>query len=182
MEIRKICPRDDLFAVSRVYEESWKSAYSGLLPQEYLARISKGQWIPSLQEPERETLLLLDGCSIVGVAGCCPSRTPALADWGEIASIYLLPAYWGTGWGRQLFAAAVAALEGRGYCNLFLWVLEENRRARAFYKKMGFCPHPSRRELVIGGAVAGEIQYRREKKGNLPPKSGGLPIPSETGW
>ena len=58
----------------------------------------------------------------------------------------------------------------------------ENRRARAFYKKMGFCPHPSRRELVIGGAVVGEIQYRREKKGNLPPKSGDLPIPSETGW
>ena len=32
MEIRKLRPGDDLFAVSRVYEESWREAYRGLLP------------------------------------------------------------------------------------------------------------------------------------------------------
>lgn len=32
MQIRKLRPGDDLFAVSRVYEESWREAYSGLLP------------------------------------------------------------------------------------------------------------------------------------------------------
>lgn len=32
MEIRKLRPSDDLFAVSRVYEESWREAYRGLLP------------------------------------------------------------------------------------------------------------------------------------------------------
>lgn len=32
MEIRKLRPGDDLFAVSRVYEESWREVYRGLLP------------------------------------------------------------------------------------------------------------------------------------------------------
>lgn len=32
MEIRRLQAGDDLFAVSRVYEESWKEAYRGLLP------------------------------------------------------------------------------------------------------------------------------------------------------
>ena len=34
MEIRKLRPGDDLFAVSRVYEEGWCAAYRGLLPQD----------------------------------------------------------------------------------------------------------------------------------------------------
>lgn len=32
MEIRKLRPGDDLFAVNRVYEESWRETYRGLLP------------------------------------------------------------------------------------------------------------------------------------------------------
>ena len=46
MQIRKLRPGDDLFAVSRVYEESWREAYRGLLPQEYLNSIPLGKWVP----------------------------------------------------------------------------------------------------------------------------------------
>ena len=42
MEIRKLRPGDDLFAVSRVYEEGWRAAYRGLLPQDYLDSIPAG--------------------------------------------------------------------------------------------------------------------------------------------
>ena len=90
MEIRKLHPSDDLFAVSRVYEESWREAYRGLLPQEYLDSIPLGKWVPYLEQAGRESLLLLKGEKIVGTASCCASRTPELAGWGEIASIYLL--------------------------------------------------------------------------------------------
>ena len=36
MEIRLLTAADDLYAVSRVYEESWRCAYRGLVPQDYL--------------------------------------------------------------------------------------------------------------------------------------------------
>ena len=161
MEIRKLCDGDDLFAVSRVYAESWCAAYRGLLPQEYPDSLPAGKWVPFLKRPGRVSLLLLDGGNIVGVAGCCAGRTPELAGWGEIASIYLLPEYWGRGWGKRLFSAAVEQLEAMGYRELFLWVLESNQRARAFYERMGFCPTGTYREDEIGGRPAREVQYRR---------------------
>lgn len=162
MDIRKLRDSDDLFAVSRVYEESWKEAYRGLLPQEYLDGIPAGKWVPYLKQAGRESLLLLDGGKIVGNASCCAGRAPELSDWGEIVSIYLLPEYWGKGCGKLLFSAAVEQLESMGYRKLFLWVLESNRRARAFYERMGFQLHESYMEDEIGGMPVREVQYRRE--------------------
>lgn len=163
MEIRKLRAGDDLFAVSRVYEESWRMAYRGLLPQEYLDALPAGNWVPFLEQAGRESLLLLDGDDIVGAAGCCAGRVPELSGWGEIASIYLLPEYWGKGWGKMLFSAAVEQLEAMGYRNLFLWVLEGNQRARVFYERMGFRPSETYRDDEIGGRPVQEIQYRRER-------------------
>jgi GNAT superfamily N-acetyltransferase len=99
MEIRKLCKGDDLFSVSRVYEESWRAAYRGSLPQGYLDSLPTGKWVPYLEQAGRESLLLLDGEIIVGTASCCASRFPELPGWGEIVSIYLLPEYWGKGYG-----------------------------------------------------------------------------------
>ena len=153
MEIRKLRNGDDLFAVSRVYEESWRGAYRGLLPQTYL------------EQAGQESLLLLDGEKIVGTASCCASRFPELSGWGEIVSLYLLPEYWGKGYGRLLFSALVEQLEAMGYQDLFLWVLEGNRRARAFYERMGFRPSGSYIDDEIGGMPVREMQYRRAGNG-----------------
>lgn len=48
------------------------------------------------------------------------------------------PEYMGKGYGKQLLAAAVDGLAQLGYRDIFLWVLEENRRARKFYENAGF--------------------------------------------
>ena len=162
MEIRKLRDGDDLFAVSRVYEESWRGAYRGLLPQDYLDSLPAGKWVPYLEQAGRESLLLLDGEKIVGTASCCASRFPELSGWGEIVSLYLLPEYWGKGYGKRLFSAAVEQLETMGCCDLFLWVLEGNQRARAFYERMGFRPSGTCVEDKIGGMPVREMQYRRE--------------------
>ena len=44
MEIRLINKNDDRFAISNVYEESWKSAYKNIIPEDYLQNIPKGNW------------------------------------------------------------------------------------------------------------------------------------------
>ena len=44
MEIRPLRNTDDRFAVSRIYEESWKFAYKGMVPQAYLDSIPAGRW------------------------------------------------------------------------------------------------------------------------------------------
>lgn len=43
MEIRHLIKSDDKIAISHVYEESWKFAYKGIVPQDYLNQIPVGQ-------------------------------------------------------------------------------------------------------------------------------------------
>ena len=49
MEIREILPSDDRRELSRIYEESWKSAYRGIIPQAYLDSIPEGRWAGALE-------------------------------------------------------------------------------------------------------------------------------------
>ena len=39
MEIRYITHSDNRLAISKIYEDSWKHAYKGIIPQEYLNSI-----------------------------------------------------------------------------------------------------------------------------------------------
>ena len=50
MDIRYIDSTDDRRSISRVYENSWKEAYKGIIPADYLNSIPKGQWAPKLEQ------------------------------------------------------------------------------------------------------------------------------------
>ena len=53
LEIRYIMQSDDRLAISKVYEESWKYAYQGIVPSEYLKNIPEGQWAAHIEEEDR---------------------------------------------------------------------------------------------------------------------------------
>lgn len=161
MEIRYLNEADDRLAVSGIYEASWKYVYRDILPGEYLESIPAGRWVSGLDFSDRIHLVMLDGGRYIGAASCCASRFPEFDGWGEIVSLYLLPSYMGRGCGKPLLEAAVSALAARGYRNFFLWVLEENRRARAFYERMGFQLSGVCRTDVIGGKAVEELAYCR---------------------
>ena len=44
---------------------------------------------------------------------------------------------------------AVMELNGLGYNEIVIWVLEENHRARCFYEKCNFVPDGTQKELCI---------------------------------
>lgn len=159
MEIRYILPGDSRPAVSRVYEKSWKYAYQGIIPQDYLDSIPEGRWAANLDRPDRHTLLCVDGGEIVGTSSFCRSRWEQYDGWGEVVSIYFLPDYMGKGFGKLLMERTVRELRKLGYSNIFLWVLAENNRARAFYERFGFRRTDDLRTDVIGGRNLREIRY-----------------------
>jgi len=159
MEIRYITPADDRMEISRVYEESWKWAYRGIIPQDYLESIPKGRWAPGVDKQGWETLVCADGGGIVGTSSFCASRSERFPGWGEVVSIYLLPEYTGKGLGRVLMESAVSGLKKRGYEDIFLWVLEENVRARRFYERFGFSPAGEYLDDRIGGRALRELRY-----------------------
>ena len=80
---------------------------------------------------------------------------------GEIVSLYLREPYAGRGLGRALLEAAAAALAALGFEDIFLWVLEENGRARRFYERAGFAASGEAMECEIGGRALRELRYVR---------------------
>lgn len=161
MEIRLLRESDDRHAVSRIYEESWKTAYRNIVPQAYLDSIPAGLWAESLDRAGWDALVLIEEGQPVGTASVCPSRWPQYPDFGEIASLYLLPACMGRGFGRALLNAALKQLADRGFRDVLLWVLEENRRARRFYERNGFRLAGAPMEYAIGGKALNEVPYCR---------------------
>lgn len=164
MEIRPLRETDSRPEISRIYEESWKFAYRGILPQAYLDGIPAGLWTANLDQEERWSLVLEEDGKPIGTSSVGSSRWPDYPGFGEVVSLYLLPEYMGRGYGGPLLEAAVEALGERGFRDVLLWVLEDNRRARHFYEKHGFRPAGDVMEQEIGGKPLREVLYRRRIK------------------
>ena len=77
----------------------------------------------------------------------------------EIVAIHSLPESWGTGLGAAMLKTALNQIGDR---TVFLWAFRENKRARRFYEKHGFCWDGSQRLSEFDGAV--EVRYVRKKK------------------
>ncbi len=159
MEIRYLTPDDDKITVSRIYQQSWRHAYHGILPQDYLNAIPDEHWVSALENNSWNTLICIENDRIIGTSSFCKSRFEQFADWGEIISIYLLPEFMGKGFGKMLLTRALSELKKLGYDSVFLWVLEQNTRARNFYEKFGFLPSDHVLCSNIGGKDLREIRY-----------------------
>lgn len=159
MVIRRITANDSREEISNIYEQSWKYAYKGIIPQKYLDSIPNGHWCPALDNPDRHTLIMLDRDKIIGTSSYCKSRFKDYKNWGEIISIYFLPEYMGKGYGKDLLEQAVEELKKMGFIKIFLWVLEDNHRARHFYEKFGFKNNGNYMDNVMTGKQLRELQY-----------------------
>ncbi len=159
MEIRFLTQDDDLLAVSHVYEQSWKYAYKGIIPQAYLDSIPAGRWAAGIAAGGMRSLCAIHNGQVIGTAAICKSRWAEYPDCGEIVSVYLLPAYMGKGYGRALLRRCAAELRAMGFRRILLWVLEENMRARRFYENNGFASAEVYRNDTIGGRDLREVMY-----------------------
>ena len=157
----------DADAIGRVHSESWRLTYAGLVSSRYLASLDEEplaeRWRRRLSAPPGDSSLLVaeqDG-AVVGFALSGPTSggdlEPGFA--GEIQMLYVLPAGQRRGHGRALFERAASDLAARRLFWLIVWVVEDNRAARAFYRRMGLQPDGARREDVLGGQAVEVVRY-----------------------
>lgn len=159
--IRAAAP-EDAPAMSGILAESWKAAYVGIVPQEYLDSLDGGKWHrlrDDLSAGRLKALLLFADGVPAGAVGYGRSREESRADWGEIVCLYLRPAYWRRGYGGKLLQAAVDALTREGFREFYLWVMAENRSAREFYRAMGFEPTEETNFYEIAGKRIEDVRY-----------------------
>ena len=161
--IRPLTENDDPLEISNIYEQSWKHAYKGIVPQEFLDSIPHGKWVKSLGAKDRTHFAAELEEKLIGTASVCPSRWENHRDCGEIVSIYFLPEHMGKGYGRALLERCIGELEKQGFDRIILWVLEENSRARRFYEKNGFVCTGEFIEDNIGGKPLREVLYVFER-------------------
>jgi ribosomal protein S18 acetylase RimI-like enzyme len=153
---------DDAEAVAAVNVRSWQTGYAGIMPDEVLARLDVAAWAQRRRDwrtaegdqPFATYVAEADDGSVVGFVTVGPYRQGQNHEdpdpaYGEILAIYVDPAHWGSGIGRQLMATARAALAGRGATTMRLWVLQDNARARRFYERAGMAPDGERSTYTV---------------------------------
>ncbi|MCL6542913.1 MAG: GNAT family N-acetyltransferase [Roseiflexus sp.] len=154
---------DDAASVARVRIETWRNAYAGIIPAEYLANLCYEDDAQRLRERlktiEPKCFLLVAEIQgeIVGFASGGPERGGDKVYKGEIYALYVLPAYQGRGIGKKLVGASARRLIQAGIGNLLVWVLSANP-FRRFYETLGG-QLVREREIEIGGVLLKAVGY-----------------------
>lgn len=136
VRIRPAKANDDFDAIRQVYYQTWLTTYRNQLPSSILSQLTPATWQPE-QRWQNMLLALNTAGEVVGVCSYGPARLPLLTGFGELYSIYVLPAYQHQGIGQQLMSMALAKLAEK-YRHLYLEVLITNQSAQRFYRKNGF--------------------------------------------
>jgi len=135
---------DDARSIAEVHVASWRWAYRGDLPAEFLDGLTVDDRERELREwltPEQGagTLVALEGGAIVGFCSFGPSGDDDADErTAEVRTIYLREEVAGRGIGRDLFASANGRLRDLGYRRGTLWVMSSNDRSRRFYERSGW--------------------------------------------
>lgn len=160
--IRPAIP-DDAEAIARVHVRTWQGAYGHVFPVEELEGISvearAASWRGML-ERGRTYVAERDG-EVVGFASAGASRDDDGSGIGELYAIYVDPAHWDSGAGRELAIWADGTLRREGFTEATLWVLDDNPRARRFYEAGGWRLDGATRVGTHLGVETHEVRYSK---------------------
>jgi ribosomal protein S18 acetylase RimI-like enzyme len=167
LTVRSATPADAA-EIAGIHVDTWRAAYGGIVPQDYLASLSyeesEEMWRRTTSEGGGNA-----GCVFVAEEGGTPfgfsSGRPrtrfsqGLAEFkGVLDTLYVLPSRQRAGAGRQLVSAVAGHLTECGVSSMVLWVLEENKIARRFYESLGGTLI-GEDSLELGGAELSEVAY-----------------------
>lgn len=150
---------EDAEEAGAVHTRVWQEAYAGLMPADHLAALD-----PVVAGRRRRQRILdpvagvqewiaRDELGIVGLAASGPPRDADAPVPLELYAINLLRRARGTGLADELLARAV------GDRPAYLWVLDGNARAIAFYRRHGFADEGGRKPEPDTGLV--EVRMAR---------------------
>lgn len=134
---------EDCASIAHIQVDSYRTAYFGIFPQEYLDQFSymeqEQDWRDFLVAGLEDTLLVAESehGEIIGYALARPGMTNVPPYDSELVSLHVRRFHQGLGVGQALFPACARSMREKGCRSLMLWVLEQNALARRFYEHMG---------------------------------------------
>jgi GNAT superfamily N-acetyltransferase len=141
----------DAEEMGRVHVTVWQQAYAGLMPADYLASLDPTAFAAGWRErlthplPEVRHWIGRDEDGICAIATSGPARdADAPTDW-QLYAINVLARAQGTGVADALVDRAI------GDRAAYLWVVDGNERAMAFYRRHRFADDGGRAQLAETG-------------------------------
>ena len=131
---------EDLEAVVRLYVNSWKSTYPGLVPAWYLAGLNDADaernWRQYISRHNQFILVARLPCG--NIAGMIAAQaTWEIVNTAYIAALHVEKNFRGLGIGKELIKAAARKFVAQGISRLALAVIEGNDNAMAVYRRLG---------------------------------------------
>ncbi|QEO10327.1 GNAT family N-acetyltransferase [Protaetiibacter larvae] len=128
----------DAHGITRVHHTAWRETYTRLLPEGALDVLDEDafatRWASIIDDDVTSVHVAERGGEIVGWCSASAGRDEDRPRDAELEGIYVLASEYGTGTGQALLDAAIADRPA------YLWVADDNPRARAFYARNGFHP------------------------------------------
>jgi GNAT superfamily N-acetyltransferase len=159
---------EDAAEIANVHINSWREAYRGLLPQEFLDERPLNfknryeLWKRVTQNSEQVTLVAEStDHGIVGFVNGTHGRDKEKKDWCEVWCIYLLKKYHGKKIGFNLLKQYFNAHIEKGFSKGYLWVLDDNPTIK-FYERAGGKYDGKDKEDKIAGQKVKELMYEWE--------------------
>jgi GNAT superfamily N-acetyltransferase len=158
LRFRPACP-DDALAIAWLQADSWQRHYRGAFSDAFLDNGAAGYLQPlwaerlAAPDPRARPILAERGGQVVGVAYTLLAED---AIWGAfVDNLHVLHGLKRKGIGTRLLAlTAQAVLDWSLSSGLYLWVLEQNSDARAFYAARGGTCVERAEVAAPGGEVA----------------------------
>ena len=141
---------DDMKRLGHIMSVSFHTAFADFVAKQTLDACAR----------EDNCIALLEGIYREGKVHFLVGENSGMLAWqnvdngAEIIAIHSLPESWGSGLGQAMLEEAMKQI---GQKPVFLWAFKENKRARRFYEKYGFCWDGTERVSEFDGAL--EVRY-----------------------
>ena len=142
LQLRRASPADSE-RVARLHADSWRRHYRGAYSDAFLdgdvEADRRAVWARRLQDPDAASATIIAEESAESLVGFVHVVFEDHPRWGAlIDNIHVAGERQRSGVGTRLMAAAAeAVIERRASGRLYLWVLEQNAAAQAFYEARG---------------------------------------------
>jgi GNAT superfamily N-acetyltransferase len=152
-------------AIARLHADSWRTAYRGILRDDFLddtvVANRRALWSTRFAEIDREDRLILVSEERGEIQAFACAFFDADPEWGTLLdNLHVIPGFKGRGLGRQLISAVAANVLRHGlHSMLHLWVYEQNTQARGFYDRLGGVVTGCIAEAAPDGSRVNALRY-----------------------
>lgn len=150
----------DIDKIAKIIVDDWKISYKGIIDSNYLEALNYIDRAKNIKEKykKQKSIVYIDNEDVKGYCRFGENRDNK-KEYGEIYALYIKYGERNNGIGKSLSKKAMQILKNKGYKEVVIWCLKENKNARKFYEKIEgkLC---NERKITIGDKQYDEVCYK----------------------